>query len=129
VFLVPHDRTQEGFETTVGINYFGPFLLTHLLLDKLQESSPARHVPKWPLMIGCLLPDPACSQVDSALSKMQEIAMWFSNSLTFLTCSRGTTFGNKELWSMKCLGLKSLLRLLFICVALEVQGGEYGIAV
>ena len=23
VFLVPHDRTQEGFETTVGTNYFG----------------------------------------------------------------------------------------------------------
>jgi NAD(P)-dependent dehydrogenase (short-subunit alcohol dehydrogenase family) len=23
VFLVPHDRTQEGFETIVGTNYFG----------------------------------------------------------------------------------------------------------
>lgn len=23
VFFVPHNRTQEGFETTVGINYFG----------------------------------------------------------------------------------------------------------
>ena len=42
VFLVPHDHTEEGFETTVGINYFGTFLLTHLLLDKLKESAPAR---------------------------------------------------------------------------------------
>jgi retinol dehydrogenase-12 len=42
VFLVPHDFTQEGFETVVGTNYFGPFLLTHLLLGKLQESAPAR---------------------------------------------------------------------------------------
>ena len=25
VFLVPFDRTQEGFETTVGTNYFGDF--------------------------------------------------------------------------------------------------------
>ena len=23
VFFVPHSRTQEGFETTVGTNYFG----------------------------------------------------------------------------------------------------------
>ena len=42
VFLVPYDHTQEGFETTVGINYFGTFLLTHLLLDKLRETSPSR---------------------------------------------------------------------------------------
>lgn len=42
VFLVPHDFTQEGFETTVGTNYFGPFLLTHLLLDNIKESAPAR---------------------------------------------------------------------------------------
>lgn len=40
VFLVPFDHTQEGFETTVGINYFGHFLLTHLLMDKLKETGP-----------------------------------------------------------------------------------------
>lgn len=39
VFLVPHDRTEEGFEVTVGTNYFGHFLLTHLLLDKLKETA------------------------------------------------------------------------------------------
>ncbi|KAL3144912.1 hypothetical protein ABBQ32_003421 [Trebouxia sp. C0010 RCD-2024] len=38
VFLVPHDHTQEGFETTVGTNYFGHYYLTHLLLDKLIQT-------------------------------------------------------------------------------------------
>ncbi len=37
---MPHDHTEEGFETTVGINYFGHFLLTHLLMDKLKETAP-----------------------------------------------------------------------------------------
>jgi hypothetical protein len=33
VFLVPHDHTQEGFETTVGTNYFGePRHLTPMLV-------------------------------------------------------------------------------------------------
>lgn len=39
VFLVEHNRTQEGFEVVQGTNYFGTFLLTHLLLDKLKETS------------------------------------------------------------------------------------------
>lgn len=30
VFLVPHDRTKEGFETTVGTNYFGGYPLPHV---------------------------------------------------------------------------------------------------
>ena len=39
VFLVEHNRTQEGFEVVQGTNYFGTFLLTHLLLDKLKETA------------------------------------------------------------------------------------------
>ncbi|CAL8465703.1 g5239 [Coccomyxa elongata] len=37
-------RTPEGFEVTLGTNYFGPMLLTQLLLPKLKESAPSRIV-------------------------------------------------------------------------------------
>lgn len=36
--------TQEGFERIWGTNYLGHFLLTQLLLDKLQQSEPSRIV-------------------------------------------------------------------------------------
>ncbi len=34
--------TQEGFERNFAINYLGPFLLTHELLDLLESSAPSR---------------------------------------------------------------------------------------
>nr|XP_012223118.1 PREDICTED: retinol dehydrogenase 14 [Linepithema humile] len=34
--------TVDGLEMTMGTNYFGPFLLTHLLIDLLKRSKPSR---------------------------------------------------------------------------------------
>jgi len=34
--------TEEGHETTFAVNHLAPFLLTHLLLDTLKASAPAR---------------------------------------------------------------------------------------
>jgi NAD(P)-dependent dehydrogenase (short-subunit alcohol dehydrogenase family) len=36
--------TKEGLETTLAVNQLAPFLLTHLLLKRLQDSAPARVV-------------------------------------------------------------------------------------
>jgi retinol dehydrogenase-12 len=36
--------TTDGYETTFAVNHLAPFLLTHLLLDKLKNSAPARIV-------------------------------------------------------------------------------------
>ncbi|KAK9815820.1 hypothetical protein WJX72_010208 [[Myrmecia] bisecta] len=43
-FLPPYDFTEDGFEVTVGTNYFGTFYLTHLLMDKLKQTAPSRIV-------------------------------------------------------------------------------------
>jgi retinol dehydrogenase 12 len=36
--------SADGYEITIAVNHLAPFLLTHLLLDRLRESAPARIV-------------------------------------------------------------------------------------
>ncbi len=40
----PLQRTEDGFESQLGVNYLAPFALTALLLGKLEESAGARVV-------------------------------------------------------------------------------------
>jgi NAD(P)-dependent dehydrogenase (short-subunit alcohol dehydrogenase family) len=39
---VAYSHTEDGYETTFGVNFLGPFLLTQLLLERLIQSAPAR---------------------------------------------------------------------------------------
>lgn len=44
VMMPPLGRTEEGFETQMGTNHFGHFLLTELLRPLLERSAPSRVV-------------------------------------------------------------------------------------
>ncbi|XP_029313991.1 retinol dehydrogenase 12, like [Cottoperca gobio] len=44
VMVCPYGKTEDGFEMQIGVNHFGHFLLTHLLIDLIKRSAPARIV-------------------------------------------------------------------------------------
>lgn len=44
VMIPPYTQTEDGFELQMGANYFGHFLLTGLLLERLQNTEGARVV-------------------------------------------------------------------------------------
>jgi NAD(P)-dependent dehydrogenase (short-subunit alcohol dehydrogenase family) len=44
IFNLKRHETEDGFEKTMGVNYFGPFLLTNLLLPLIVQTPAARIV-------------------------------------------------------------------------------------
>jgi NAD(P)-dependent dehydrogenase (short-subunit alcohol dehydrogenase family) len=44
IFSLRREETEDGFEKTMGVNYFGPFLLTSLLLPLMEQTPAARIV-------------------------------------------------------------------------------------
>ncbi|MEO0405770.1 MAG: oxidoreductase [Cyanobacteria bacterium P01_A01_bin.135] len=44
VMCPPYSQTEDGFECQMGVNYFGHFLLTELLLDLMPDTSESRVV-------------------------------------------------------------------------------------
>ena len=44
IAFVPKTNTMEGFESQIGVNHFGHFLLTNLLLPLLKKAAPGARI-------------------------------------------------------------------------------------
>ena len=69
VMIPPYEKTEDGFELQMGANYFGHFLLTGLLLERIMQTPESRVVS----LSSCLLytsPSPR----DATLSRMPSSA-------------------------------------------------------
>ncbi|MFD1415142.1 SDR family NAD(P)-dependent oxidoreductase [Oceanobacillus jeddahense] len=67
-----HQVSHDGFEITFAVNYLAPFLLTHLLLDKLKASGAGRIINLASVMEDKkFAPDNAVDQTASNYSGMQ----------------------------------------------------------
>eukprot|EP00189_Rhodosorus_marinus_P011198 CAMPEP_0184751736 /NCGR_PEP_ID=MMETSP0315-20130426/43204_1 /TAXON_ID=101924 /ORGANISM="Rhodosorus marinus, Strain UTEX LB 2760" /LENGTH=298 /DNA_ID=CAMNT_0027231021 /DNA_START=816 /DNA_END=1712 /DNA_ORIENTATION=- len=67
ISMVPHSKTVDGYEVTLGTNHLGTYLLTMLLLETLKKSAPARVVT-----LSSLAAHPAKADLDDVAGKSYE---------------------------------------------------------
>ncbi|KAG5892716.1 hypothetical protein JTB14_001088 [Gonioctena quinquepunctata] len=69
-------KNEDGVELTMATNYFGPFLLTHLLIDLLKRSSPSRVV-----IVASELYRLSCLNLD----KINPSSSWFPQNIYWVS--------------------------------------------
>ena len=72
------EKTKQGFHMVMSVNYIAPFLITHLLLEKLKKSAPSRIVSitsHGPFMIDAV----PCIRQSMDLTEVEEDGNRFPN--------------------------------------------------